>query len=192
MGPCVAELACIDRKEMCVTLSLEDKKAIVTEVSEVAAQAHALVGAEYRGLTVGDMAELRQAARKAGVYLKVVRNTLARRAVTGTGFECVQEVLVGPLLLAFSIEEPGSAARLIKDFAKTHSALVTKVVAFGGKLYDPGDLDALSKLPTREEALSQLMAVMKAPVGKLARTLAEPHAKLVRTVAAVREQKQAA
>ena len=175
-----------------MTLSLQDKMAIVTEVSEVATRALALVGAEYRGLTVGEMTELRHAARKVGVYLKVVRNTLARRAVAGTDFECAQEALVGPLVLAFSVEEPGSAARLVKDFAKRHGALVTKVVAFGGKLYGPEDLEALSKLPTREEALSQLMAAMKAPISKLARTLAEPHAKLVRTIAAVRDQKAAA
>ncbi len=175
-----------------MALRLEQKKAVVAEILNIAAKAHSAVAAEYRGLTVPEMTELRKQARKSQVYLRVVKNTLARRALAGTDYACMNEGLVGPLLLAFSLEEPGSAARVIKDFAKEHEQLKPKLVAFGGKLYSPAELDRLASLPTKEQAISMLMAVIKAPVEKLARTLAEPHAKLVRTIAAVRDQKQAA
>lgn len=174
-----------------VPLNLEDKKSIVSEVSAVAADAHSAIAAEYHGLTVEQMTDLRNKARSGGVYLRVVKNTLARRALEGTDFECMKDGLVGPLLLAFSQEDPGSAARLIKDFAKEHEMLVTKLVSVGGELLAPGDIDRLASLPTRDQAISMLMAVMKAPVEKLARTLNEVPGKLVRTVAAVRDQKQA-
>lgn len=174
-----------------VPLNLEDKKSIVSEVSAVAADAHSAIAAEYHGLTVEEMTDLRTKARDGGVYLRVVKNTLARRALEGTEFECMKDGLVGPLLLAFSQEDPGSAARLIKDFAKEHEMLVTKLVSVGGELLAPGDIDRLASLPTRDQAISMLMAVMKAPVEKLARTLNEVPGKLVRTVAAVRDQKQA-
>jgi large subunit ribosomal protein L10 len=173
-----------------VALSLEQKKAVVSEVAEVAAAAHSAVAAEYRGLSVEQMSELRAKARETGVYLRVVKNTLARRAVEGTEFECLQEGLTGPLVLAFSREEPGAAARLMKDFSKQHKQLVPRLVAYDGKRLEAADLDRLASIPTREQALSLLMAVMKAPVEKLARTLNEVPGKLVRTVAAVRDQKQ--
>lgn len=172
-------------------LNLEDKKSIVAEVSAVAAEAHSAIAAEYRGLTVGEMTELRARARNGGVYLRVVKNTLARRALEGTEFECMNEGLVGPLVLAFSQEDPGAAARLIKDFAKEHDKLVTKLISIGGELLAANDLDRLASMPTRDQAISMLMALMKAPVEKLARTLNEVPGKLVRTVAAVRDQKQA-
>ena len=175
-----------------MALNIEQKKAVVAEVAEAASKALAAVAAEYRGLTVEEMTELRAKARDSGVYLRVVKNTLAKRAIEGTEFECMQEGLTGPLVLAFSREEPGAAARLVKDFAKQHEKLVPKVVAFGGKMLDAGDLDRLASMPTREQALSLLMAVMKAPVEKLVRTLNEVPGKLVRTVAAVRDQKQSA
>jgi large subunit ribosomal protein L10 len=175
-----------------VTLRLEDKKAIVAEVGKIAASALSAVTAEYCGLTVEQMTDLRAKARSNGVYLRVVRNTLARRAVEDTSFACLQESLVGPLLLAFSQHEPGSAARLLRDFAKTNEKLVVKALAFDGQLLPAKDLDKLASLPTRNEALASLMAVMKAPITKLVRTMVEPHAKFVRTVAAVRDQKQAA
>ena len=175
-----------------MALRLEDKKAIVSEVAAVAAQAYSAVAAEYRGLTVGEMTELREKARQSGVYLRVVKNTLARRAVEGTEFACMQEGFVGPLILAFSQEDPGAAARLVKDFAKEHKQLECKLVSVGGKLLGPGDLDRLASMPTREQAISMLMAVMKAPLDKFARTLNEVPGKFVRTVAAVRDQKQAA
>lgn len=175
-----------------MALRLEQKQAIVAEVSNVAAKAYSAIAAEYRGLTVPEMTELRKRARESRVYLRVVKNTLARRALAGTDYACMSESLVGPLLLAFSLEEPGAAARVIRDFAKEHEQLTPKLVAFGGKLYRPEELDRLASLPTKEQAIAMLMAVLKAPVEKLVRTLAEPHAKLVRTLAAVRDQKQVA
>jgi large subunit ribosomal protein L10 len=175
-----------------VALSLDQKKAVVSEVSEVAANAHSAIAAEYLGLSVGDMTALRAKARENSVYVRVVKNTLAKRAIEGTEFECMSDVLVGPLVLAFSQEDPGAAARVIQDFAKQNDKLVVKVVSIGGKLLAPGDIKRLADMPTKEQAISMLMAVMKAPIEKLARTLAEPHAKLVRTVAAIRDQKQAA
>jgi large subunit ribosomal protein L10 len=175
-----------------VALRLDDKIAVVAEVSAVAAKAHSAVAAEYRGITVEKLTELRKSARSTGVYVRVVKNTLARRAVKGTDFECMQDGLVGPLLLAFSLEDPGAAGRLIADFAKGNDKLVVKLVAIGGKQYGPAELDRLSKLPTKDQAIGILMGTMKAPIEKFVRTLAEPHAKLTRTVAAIRDQKQAA
>lgn len=173
-------------------LNLDQKKVVVAEVSEVAAGAYSAIGAEYRGLKVDDMTRLRREARKAGVYLRVVRNTLARRAVAGTDLECMADSLVGPLVLAFSREDPGAAARVLADFARTNDKLVIKVVAVKGQLLTAADVSRLATLPTKDQAISMLMSVMKAPVEKLVRTLAEPHARLVRTLAAVRDQKQAA
>lgn len=175
-----------------MALKLEDKQAIVAEVKEVASVAHSAVIAEYRGLSVGAMTELRAKARANQVYLKVVRNTLARRAVEGTDFACIQEALTGPLILAFSRTDPGAAARVIGDFAKSHDKLVVKAVSISGKLLPASDLETLSKMPTYEQAVSMLMSVMQAPISKFVRTLAEPHAKLARTIAAIRDQKQAA
>ncbi|MFT5140186.1 MAG: large subunit ribosomal protein L10 [Rhodothermales bacterium] len=175
-----------------MALSIEQKKAVVAEVADVANAALAAVAAEYRGLTVEEMTELRVKARESGVFLRVAKNTLVRRAVEGTEFECIQDSLTGPLLLAFSMEDPGAAARLVKDYSKSHGHLVAKLVAVGGKAYDASELDRMASLPTYDQAIAILMGVMKAPIEKFVRTLAEPHTKLVRTVAAVRDAKQAA
>jgi large subunit ribosomal protein L10 len=175
-----------------VVLKLEDKKTIVNEVAVVAKQAISLVAAEYSGLTVGQLTRLRKSARDSGVYVRVVRNTLARKALEGTQFACMQQALVGPLLLAFSSDEPGAAARLIKEFAKENDKLKAKALAIDGQLLPAESLDKLANLPTRNEAIAQLMSVMQAPISKLVRTLAEPHAKLVRTIAAIRDAKQSA
>lgn len=175
-----------------MALNLEQKKAIVAEVAEVAGSAFSAIAAEYRGLGVEEMTALRKNARDNSVYLRVVKNTLARRAIEGTDFECMQDGLVGPLLLAFSQEEPGSAARVIKDFAKDHKKLEVKLVSISGKLLDPSEIETLAKMPTYDEAISLLMAVMKAPVEKLARTMNEVPSKLVRCVAAVKDAKEAA
>ncbi len=175
-----------------MALTLEEKKAVVSEVAEVASQAHSAVAAEYRGLSVEELTELRSKARSGGVYLRVVKNTLARRAIEGTDFECMQDGLTGPLILAFSREEPGAAARVVKDFAKAHDKLVPRLIAFGGQMLAPTELDRLANMPTRDQAISLLMAVMKAPIEKLARTINEVPGKLVRTVAAIRDQKQSA
>jgi large subunit ribosomal protein L10 len=170
-------------------LKLEDKRRIVEEVAQIAATAQSAIAAEYRGLTVADMTQLRIQARKADVYLRVVRNTLARRAIANTAFECMQDSLAGPLILAFSTKNPGAGARVIADYLKTNPKLVVKSIALGGKLIPAQELDKVAKLPTLEQALSQLLAVMKAPLTKLVRTFAEPPAKLVRTLAAVRDSK---
>jgi large subunit ribosomal protein L10 len=175
-----------------MSLSLEQKKVVVAEVAEVAAKAHSAIAAEYRGLTVGELTELRAKARNEGVYMRVVKNSLARRAVVGTDFECMTEGFVGPLMLAFSQEDPGAAARVIKDFAKEHDKLVVKLVSVGGQLLGASDIERLAKMPTRDQAISLLMAVMKAPLDKFARTLNEVPGKLVRTVAAIRDQKEQA
>jgi large subunit ribosomal protein L10 len=174
-----------------LALSFAQKEAIVAEVAEVAKTAHSAVGAEYRGLTVQDMTDLRVEARNAGVYVRVVKNTLAKRALQDTDFACMQEALAGPLVLAFSKVDPGSAARVAKAFAKSHDKFQVKLVAIGGKLLDASELDKLASLPTYDEAISQLMAVMKAPVQKLAATINEVPGKLVRTLAALRDAKQA-
>jgi len=173
-------------------LTLEEKKSIVAEVAEVAGRAQSVIAADYCGLTVEEMTQLRSEARKAGVYLRVVKNTLARRAVEETEFACLQSSLVGPLVLAFSTEDPAAGARVFKEFAKEHDKLEVKVIALGGKLLGPGDLEALASMPTRDEAIGMLMAVMKAPVEKFVRTLAAPQTKLVRTFAALRDKKEAA
>jgi len=175
-----------------VVLKLEDKKTIVNEVAGVAKQAMSLVAAEYSGLTVGQITSLRKSAREKGVYMRVVRNTLARRALEGTDFACMQQALVGPLLLAFSMDEPGAAARLIKEFVKQNEKLKVKALAIDSQLLPPEGLNTLASLPTRDEAIAQLMSVMIAPITKFVRTLAEPNAKLVRTIAAVGEAKKAA
>lgn len=175
-----------------MALNLEQKKAVVAEVAEVAARALAAVAAEYRGLTVEEMTDLRVKARASGVYVKVAKNTLVRRAVEGTDYECMQEALTGPILLAFSMDDPGAAARLVKEYSKDHQKLIARLVAVGGQLFDASELERLSTLPTYDQAIAMLMGVMKAPIEKFVRTLAEPHAKLVRTLAAVRDAKQAA
>ena len=175
-----------------MALNLEDKKAHVAEVAEVAAQAQSVVAAEYRGLTVGQMTELRAKARTQGVYVRVVKNTLARKALAGTSFESVGPKLKGPLVLAFSKDDPGAAARVVKDFAKTNEKLVATLVSLGGQVLPGGQLEKVAQLPTREQALSMLLGVMKAPIQKFVRTLAEPPAKLARTLAAVRDLKSAA
>jgi large subunit ribosomal protein L10 len=175
-----------------MALNIEQKKAVVAEVADVASKALAAVAAEYRGLTVEEMTDLRVKARETGVYVKVAKNTLVRRAIEGTEYECMQESLTGPLLLAFSMDDPGAAARLVKDYSKDHEKLIARLVAIGGQLFDASELERLSKLPTYDQAIAMLMGVMKAPIEKFVRTLAEPNTKLVRTVAAVRDAKQAA
>jgi large subunit ribosomal protein L10 len=175
-----------------MALNLEDKKALVAEVAAVAQKAQSVVAAEYRGLTVSQMTELRAKARKQGVYMRVVKNTLARKALAGTSFETVGPKLKGPLVLAFSKDDPGAAARVVKDFARAHEKLVATLVSLGGQVLPGGDLEKVASLPTREQALSMLLGVLKAPVQKLVGTLAAPASKLARTVAAVRDQKQAA
>ena len=174
-----------------MALRLEDKKAFVKEVNAVAGDSVTAVAAEYRGLSVAEMTELRKEARNAGVYMRVVKNTLARRAVVGTDFECMQDALKGPILLAFAKDDPGAAARVIKDFAKGHKALQAVSLSAGGQLLPATDLNRLADLPTLDQARAMLLGVMMAPMTKLARTLAEPSVMLARTFAARGDQEAA-
>ena len=171
---------------------LEDKKQIVSEVNQAASSALSAVLADYRGVTVSQMTALRKSARKTNVYLRVVRNTLLKKAVEATEFECIREVLVGPTILAFSQDDPGAAARVLKDFAKGNDKFEIRALSVGGKLLDASQIDVLATLPTHDQALSILMSVMLAPVTKLARTMKEVPSKVTRGVAAVRDQKQEA
>ena len=175
-----------------MAIRLEDKKAIVAEVNETATSALSLVIADSRGVTVDGMTALRKTARENEVTLRVVRNTLAKRALAGTEYECVIDSLTGPSLFGFSMQDPGAAARIFKDFAKTNGAFEVKALAVSGQMLGADQLDVLAKLPTRDQALSILMSVMKAPVTKLVQTMNEVPGKLVRTLAAVRDQKEAA
>jgi len=173
-----------------MAIGLEDKKAIVADVNETAANALSLVVADARGVTAGAMDELRKQARENGVRLRVVRNTLAKRAMQGTEFECVNDALSGPSIFGFSMDDPGAAARLFKDFAKEQEEFEVKALSVGGKALDANQIDALASLPTLEQALGQLASVMIAPVTKLVRTFNEVPSKVTRAVAAVRDQKQ--
>ncbi|HBK45393.1 MAG TPA: 50S ribosomal protein L10 [Xanthomonadaceae bacterium] len=160
-----------------MALNLSQKQEVVAELADVAAKAHSLIAAEYAGTTVAQMTAMRKQARETGVFLKVVKNTLAARAVEGTEFACAQDKLVGPLLYAFSLEEPGAAGRLIKDFAKNNDKLQAKVVAIGGEVFPASHVDVLASLPTRDQALAML-----------ARVLAEPAAMFARAVKAVADK----
>lgn len=175
-----------------MSLTLEQKKSVVAEVSEVAAKAEAAIAAEYIGLSVAQMTELRSKARAEGVYVRVVKNSLARRAIEGTDFECLNDVLTGPLLLVFSNEDPGAGARIVRDFAKDNDKLVTTAIALGGQLLPAENLKAVASMPTLDEARAQLLSVMQAPQTKLVRTLAEPAGQFVRVLAAYRDSGQAA
>lgn len=173
-----------------MALELAQKQAIVADVRSAADVALAAVLADHRGLTVEELTALRRRARASGVYLRVVRNTLLKRAVAGTEYECLAPAASGPTMLAFSNGEPGAAARLLRAAAADLEALDVKAVAIGGQLFPAADIDRLASLPSREEALAQLMAVMRAPVAKLAQALRAVPAKLVRTMAAIGEQRQ--
>ncbi|MBN1684470.1 MAG: 50S ribosomal protein L10 [Gammaproteobacteria bacterium] len=173
-----------------MALNLEQKKAIVSELGDVAKNALSVIAADYRGLTVSEMTELRTKARESKVYLRVIRNTLAKRALADTSFACIEESLFGPIALFFALDAPGAAARIIQDFIKEHEKLEVRALVVGDRLIPVQDLAAVAKLPTYEEAIALFMSVMKAPITKFVRTLAEPHAKMVRTLAAFRDQKQ--
>jgi len=172
-----------------VALNLEDKKAIVAELSEVAASAMSVVAADYRGLTVSVMNALRKNARKSGVAVGVYRNTLARRALKDTEFACLSDVLTGPIVLCFAQQDPGAAARVFRDF-EFADKLTVRGIALGGQFLPPAQLKAVASLPTRDEAIARLAAVIKAPITKLVRTFNEPTAQMVRVFAAVAEKKE--
>lgn len=175
-----------------MSLSFDQKRAVVSEVHDIAATAHSVLAADYTGITVEEMTQLRVNARNDGVTLRIVKNSLAKRAFEDTDYVCMNEGLAGPLILAFSQEDPSGAARVFENFTKENDKLVIKMVAIGGQLYDASEIKRLASLPTRDQAISMLMSVIKAPVSKLARTINEVPGKLVRTIAAVCDQKQAA
>jgi large subunit ribosomal protein L10 len=175
-----------------VSLTLEQKKSVVAEVNEVAAGAQAAIAAEYTGLTVADMTALRAQARAQGVYVRVVKNSLAKRAIAGTEFECLSDSLTGPLLLVFSADDPGAGARIVREFKKTNDRLVPTAIAFAGEVRPPEDLKLLADMPTLDEARGQLLGLLQAPATQLVRTLAEPGGQFVRLLAAYRDKQQAA
>jgi large subunit ribosomal protein L10 len=172
-------------------LNLNDKKAVVAEVSAQVAGAQTIIVAEYRGLEVGEVTALRANARQAGVYLRVLKNTLARRAVTGTPFEGLSDKLVGPLIYGISAD-PVAAAKVLNEFAKGNDKLVVKAGAMPNHVMDANGIKALATLPSREELLSKLLGTMQAPIAQFVRTLNEVPGKFVRTLAAVRDAKEAA
>ncbi len=176
-----------------MVLNLDTKKQIVSEVAAVASDAPSAIAAYYHGLNVAAMTDLRRRARQHGVYLRVVKNTLARRALENTSFECMRDGLSGPLILAFSRDDPTSVARLFKEFSDEQAGVevVVKMVALDGELLDVSEVKRLATLPTYDRAVAMLMGVMQAPVAKFARTLAEVPSKFARVLAAVRDQKQA-
>ncbi|MFV1998038.1 MAG: 50S ribosomal protein L10 [Acidiferrobacterales bacterium] len=174
-----------------MSLNIEQKKAVVSEVSEAISGAEAAILAEYRGLTVAQMTELRSKAREAGVFLRVVKNTLARRAVEGSIFECLKDQMVGPLAFAASTD-PAAVAKVLDEFAKTNDKLIIKTGAMGGVIMSEAQLKALAKLSSRVELLAILLATMNAPVQKFVRTLNEVPASFVRTLGAIRDAKEAA
>jgi len=174
-----------------MTLNLEEKKALVAQVSDAVSGAQAAVLAEYRGLSVAQMTDLRSQAREAGVYVRVLKNTLAKRVVEGSDFECLSEYFVGPVALATS-EDPVAVAKVLSNFAKSNDVLQIKVGAMNGAMMTQADIDTLAKLPSRDELLAKLMGTMQAPVQKLAQTLNEVPGKFVRTLAAYQLSKEAA
>ncbi len=174
-----------------MSLNLEEKKAVVAEVSEKIATAQSIILAEYRGLEVGELTQLRAQARKSGIYLRVLKNTLVRRAVDGTPFSALSAQMVGPLVFGISAD-PVAAAKVLNDFAKTNDKFVIKAGALPNQVMDANGIKALASLPSREELLAKLLGTMQAPVAQFVRTLNEVPTKFVRGLAAVRDQKQAA
>ena len=173
-----------------MALNLEAKKQVVADVAAIASNAQSAIAAYYHGMDVEEMTDLRKRARSHGVCLRVVKNTLARRALENTNFECMRNGLTGPLILAFSREDPAGAARLFKEFSDERREVEIKMLALDGALLDVSDVERLATLPTREEALAQLMGVMKAPVAKFASALSAVQLKFVRALAAIRDLKQ--
>jgi large subunit ribosomal protein L10 len=176
---------CVD-----MPLNLEDKKVLVAEVTEVAKTALSVVAAEYRGLTVTQMTDLRAKARAQGVYMRVVKNTLARKAFAGTAFEPVGPKLKGPLLLAFSKDDPGAAARVVRAFAKDNEKLVATLVSLGGEVLPGTDLEKVATLPTKDQARAQLLGLLMSPAQQLAAVIAAPATDLARVIAAFADKRK--
>lgn len=173
-----------------MALGLEQKKTMVAELTEIAKKSVSVVAADYRGLTVSQMTDIRATARMKGIHLRVYRNTLARRALSDTDFGCLRDALVGPIILFFSQDEPGAAAKLLVEFVKKYERLEVKGLALSGKMLGPDQLKMVAHLPSRHEALSLLATVLQAPIVKFVRTLNEPVAQFVRVMGQIRDQKQ--
>ncbi len=171
-----------------MSLNLEEKKAIVAEVSAQVASAQAIIMAEYRGMEVGRMTQLRAKAREAGIYFRVVKNSLVRRAVEGTPYAALADHMVGPLAYGIS-SDPVAAAKVLHEFSRDNEKFVIKVGAMGEKIMLLEDVKALATLPSREELMSRLLGTMQAPIAKFVRTLNEVPSKFVRGLAAVRDSK---
>ncbi len=172
-------------------LNLDDKKAVVAEISAEVAKAQAVIVAEYRGLEVGNMTDLRRQARKSGVYLRVLKNTLARRAVEGTPFSGLSQHMVGPLIYGIS-PDPVATAKLMNDFAKANDKLVIKAGAMPNVVISAAEVKALASMPSRDELLAKLLGTMQAPIAQFVRTLNEVPSRFVRTLAAVHDKKESA
>lgn len=173
-----------------MALTLAEKKQVVTEVSEVANKSVSAVAARYTGVDSIDMTNLRAKAREADVYLRVVPNRLAKIALADTDFKCINDDLVGQMFLAFSLNEPRAAAKVVKDFAKENKKIDVQVLSLSGKRIDASEIESIASLPTYDEAITQILFVLKAPITKFVRTLAAPHTKLVRTLVALRDAKE--
>lgn len=173
-----------------MVLKLDEKKNIVAEVAEVASKALSAIAVDYRGLKVSDMTDFRSKARKSGVYLRVVRNTLARRALQGTDFACLEPALRGPIILAFSLEDPGAVGRLISEFLEKSENITLKAIAIGGQLLEPSRLKDVASLPTLDQALALLMSAMLAPINKLAYALTGAPTKLACAFSALAQKQQ--
>jgi len=172
-----------------VTVTLTQKQEMVSELTALAGNSISAIAADYRGLTVSDMTDLRKTARDSRVTVRIYRNTLARRALKETAFSCLEDDLVGPIVLFFAQDEPGAAARVLRDFTKSNDKIEVKAMAIDGERLAPNQLAAMASLPSRDEAIAKLMSQMMAPITQLVRTLNEPTAQMVRAVAAVRDQK---
>jgi len=179
------------KRRIVVALSKSEKESIVKEVKEVASNASSLVISDARGLKVSELSQVRKEATQSGIHIQVIKNSLAKLAFEGTDFGCSDEVLVGPSLFAFSFEEPGAAAKLLKSYAKNFDALEIKALVVEGQLLDGSQIDVLAKLPSREEALALLASVLQAPIGKFATLLNEVPSKLARVLTAVNDNKKA-
>lgn len=172
-----------------MALTIERKKQIVGDVHQVAKEGIALVAAQYSGLTVGQMTKLRRVSREAGVFVKVIKNSLAKKAFEHTLFQSASDKISGQLVFFIAKDAPGIAARLARDFAKENDKLKVSLVTVGEVVYDASQLEAVASLPTKDEAIAKLLACLQAPITKFVRTLAAPQVKLVRTLSAVKDKK---
>jgi len=173
-------------------MRIDDKKIAVEQLHDIANQALSAVAADYHGTSVAELTKLREDARASSVHVKVIRNTLAKRALSDTKFSCFEDLLVGPTMLAFSLEDPTSVAKLVNDFTKVNGNFKVKGISLGDSLLELSKLSAIANMPSRDEALAQLAGLLNAPMNKFVSVLNQVPSKLVRTLLAVKDQKQQA